>query len=252
MGRSYRRASITIDRITMVLKSGRMVTASLSLCTPRCTPSLVLRACLLPSGSRFKVSSGGFHSALQEDKCPHHHQHQIQGRLSPKGLPPLKGVFQGPSALKNSSKSRMMKKKSKAAGRGSKNAAQSGDSSSADSSGSDSEREMSSPGASSSGLITVQMPDGGKGARWHARRRDPRLNGADLYVVRVTKNGCGNARPCWRCLEWCRWAGIKRMFHWNEETRCFDVVKVNSASPEQYETHADGRLFAGQVRILFV
>ncbi|KAI0270887.1 hypothetical protein BGY98DRAFT_889831, partial [Russula aff. rugulosa BPL654] len=78
-----------------------------------------------------------------------------------------------------------------------------------------------------------------------ARRRDPRINGADLYVARVTKVGMGSAKPCWRCLEWCRWAGVKRIFHWNGEEGKFDMVKVNTAERDQYETHADIRLFAG-------
>lgn len=82
---------------------------------------------------------------------------------------------------------------------------------------------------------------------WSSRRRDPKINGCDLYVARVTKSGCGNARPCWRCLEWCRWAGIKRIFHWNEVTSQFEVVKVNNSEPGHYETHADIRLFAGLV-----
>ncbi|KAH9886716.1 hypothetical protein C8Q73DRAFT_739974 [Cubamyces lactineus] len=80
---------------------------------------------------------------------------------------------------------------------------------------------------------------------WDARRRDPRANGADIYVARFTKNGMGSAKPCWRCLEWCRWAGVKRIFHWNADEGKFDVVKVNSAESGQYETHADIRLFAG-------
>jgi hypothetical protein len=83
---------------------------------------------------------------------------------------------------------------------------------------------------------------------WSARRRDPRINGADLYVARVTKVGMGSAKPCWRCLEWCRWAGVKRIFHWNGEEGKFDMVKVNTAERNQYETHADIRLFAGMVR----
>ena len=37
--------------------------------------------------------------------------------------------------------------------------------------------------------------------RWDARRRDPRVNGADLYVVRVSKAGVGAAKPCWRCVQ---------------------------------------------------
>ncbi|KAL6302598.1 hypothetical protein BKA93DRAFT_929565 [Sparassis latifolia] len=81
--------------------------------------------------------------------------------------------------------------------------------------------------------------------RWDARRRDSRVNGADIYVARFTKNGMGSARPCWRCLEWCKWAGVKRIFHWNNEEGRFDVVKVNSAQRDIYETHADFRLFAG-------
>jgi len=80
---------------------------------------------------------------------------------------------------------------------------------------------------------------------WSARRRDPRINGADIYVARVTKVGMGSARPCWRCLEWCRWAGVKRIFHWNGEEGKFDVVKVNTAERDKYETHADIRLFSG-------
>lgn len=83
---------------------------------------------------------------------------------------------------------------------------------------------------------------------WSARRRDPRINGADIYVARVTKVGMGSAKPCWRCLEWCRWAGVKRIFHWNGEEGKFDMVKVNTAERDQYETHADIRLFAGMVR----
>jgi hypothetical protein len=58
----------------------------------------------------------------------------------------------------------------------------------------------------------------------------------------------GSAKPCWRCLEWCRWAGVKRIFHWNGEEGKFDMVKVNTAERDQYETHADIRLFAGMVR----
>ena len=76
------------------------------------------------------------------------------------------------------------------------------------------------------------------------------MNGADIYVARFTKNGTmGSAAPCWRCLEWCRWAGVKRIFHWNGDEARFDVVKVNSAQGAgMYETHADVRLFAGLVR----
>ncbi|KAH9176072.1 hypothetical protein EDB89DRAFT_2091960 [Lactarius sanguifluus] len=88
-------------------------------------------------------------------------------------------------------------------------------------------------------------PPGEADKAWSARRRDPRINGADIYVARVTKVGMGSARPCWRCVEWCRWAGVKRIFHWNGEDGKFDMVKVNTAERDQYETHADIRLYAG-------
>jgi hypothetical protein len=71
--------------------------------------------------------------------------------------------------------------------------------------------------------------------------------GAVIYVERVTKVGMGRARPCWRCVEWCWRVGVKRIFRWNGDGK-FDVVKVNTAERDQYETNADGRLFAGMVR----
>jgi len=112
-----------------------------------------------------------------------------------------------------------------------------------ESSGSEStENEGSRPAFGSGAGSCCREP--GKG--WDARRRDSRVNGADIYVARFTKNGMGSASPCWRCLEWCRWAGVKRIFHWNGEESKFDVVKVNSAQGDNmYETHADFRLFAG-------
>lgn len=75
------------------------------------------------------------------------------------------------------------------------------------------------------------------------------MNGADLYVVRVTKSGVGNAQPCWRCVRWCAWSGVKRIFHWNPKEGRFDVTKVNDESGGFYQTQEDTRLFAGAVRI---
>lgn len=43
---------------------------------------------------------------------------------------------------------------------------------------------------------------------------------------------------------------MKRIFHWNGEDGKFDMVKVNTAERDQYETHADIRLYAGMVRCL--
>lgn len=81
-----------------------------------------------------------------------------------------------------------------------------------------------------------------------ARRRDAKVNGADIYVVRVTKQGMGCAKPCWRCLEWARWAGVRRIFHWDEAQGRFLVVKVNAVQIEAYGTHSDVRVFSGLVR----
>ncbi|KAF9497395.1 hypothetical protein BDN71DRAFT_1387677 [Pleurotus eryngii] len=69
--------------------------------------------------------------------------------------------------------------------------------------------------------------------------RDHRLNGADLYVVRVTKVGLGSAKPCNRCVYWCRWAGIRRIYHWDQGSSAFLCVKVNDYGTEGYETRAD-------------
>ena len=76
---------------------------------------------------------------------------------------------------------------------------------------------------------------------YHDRRRDSRVNGSDLYVARVTKGGLGCAKPCWRCLEWCRWAGIKRVFHFSSNGT-LEVIKVSEARPEDmYSTAYDVR-----------
>ncbi|KAG2757714.1 hypothetical protein P692DRAFT_20711722 [Suillus brevipes Sb2] len=80
--------------------------------------------------------------------------------------------------------------------------------------------------------------------RWDARRRDSRVNGADIYVARVIKNGLGAAKPCWRCIHWCWWFGVKRIFHWNPVVGDFEVLKVNEGFKDHYETQTDVRLFA--------
>lgn len=179
-------------------------------------------------------------------------QQQMNNRRSPKGASPLRGVFQGPGCNKRSQKL----KKSKNTRHGSisrpqKRSPSSDSSSSGEASGSEtSGRDSPAPQSPLAEVMPV-ITEGGGGCRgWHSRRRDARMNGADIYVARITKNGLGNAKPCWRCLEWCKWAGIKRIFHWNEETKQFDVVKVNNAQLDQYETHADIRLFAGLVSFI--
>ena len=116
----------------------------------------------------------------------------------------------------------------------------------------------------------------------HPRRARTRINGADIYVVRTTKKGLGNAKPCWRCLEWCRWAGVRRIFYWDATANddgdddelssgdCssdsasvdstdtwekpkgrWEVVKVNSCRVEDcYITSTDGRILCGEVSII--
>jgi len=71
-------------------------------------------------------------------------------------------------------------------------------------------------------------PEPGADRSRDVRQRMRRANGADIYVVRVTKHGLGCAKPCWRCIAWCRWAGVRRVFHWDEAAKTFLCVKVNS------------------------
>ncbi|KAI0363235.1 hypothetical protein BV20DRAFT_1031658 [Pilatotrama ljubarskyi] len=198
---------------------------------------------------------------------------QVQGmeRRGQKGLRAPRSVFQGPPASPTippstttgptttaTGSSKPMKAKNKRRQRStSRNSSSSspspvlggGSSGSEDGSGSEGPSPRSStsscgiPASARTASRSCQLKEADK--LWDARRRDPRANGADIYVARFTKNGMGSAKPCWRCLEWCRWAGVKRIFHWNAEEGKFDVVKVNSAESGQYETHADIRLFAG-------
>jgi len=118
----------------------------------------------------------------------------------------------------------------------------------------------------------------------HPRRSRTRVNGADIYVVRTTKKGLGNAKPCWRCLEWCRWAGVRRIFYWDASANdddddgqlsggdCpsdsasvdstdtwekpkgrWEVVKVNSCRVEDcYITSSDGRILCGEVSMILL
>lgn len=159
-----------------------------------------------------------------------------------KGARALSGGFQGPADqpphhhTSSKSKSRRRSPRSSSPTHGSGRRSGEGSGSGSESSGSE---------GSSAGGCCRELDKG-----WDARRRDPRVNGADIYVARFTKNGTmGSAAPCWRCLEWCRWAGVKRIFHWNGDEARFDVVKVNNAQGAgMYETHADVRLFAGLVR----
>ena len=90
------------------------------------------------------------------------------------------------------------------------------------------------------------LPVGGRQAEkeWSA---GPRINVADIYVAWLTKVDMGSARPCWRCVEWCR-SGVKRIFHWNGDGYKFDVVKVDKADRDQYRHSAFRR--NGETRLI--
>jgi len=80
----------------------------------------------------------------------------------------------------------------------------------------------------------------------NSRRRNAKVNGADVYVARITRSGVamGSAKPCCRCLQWCHWAGIKRVFHWDPISCHWERVTVNMPGSDHYSTTADFRLWA--------
>jgi hypothetical protein len=83
----------------------------------------------------------------------------------------------------------------------------------------------------------------------NGHHRLSRANGADIYVTCVGRGGVlGTAHPCARCVQWCAWAGIRRVFHWSPTTHRFEVVKVADAKTSVvYATTADRRLASGLV-----
>ncbi|KAJ6463565.1 hypothetical protein C8R45DRAFT_840962 [Mycena sanguinolenta] len=89
------------------------------------------------------------------------------------------------------------------------------------------------------GAVPGGVPQGFR----RGRSRFPKLNGCDLYVCRIRADGgFGCSKPCWRCVDWCAWAGIRRIFHWSVEEERFICLKVRDASQaECYETTADVR-----------
>lgn len=189
-------------------------------------PSIASLACLLRSRRKFKAWKGGFYE-LQSNHNPNMVQKGQKG-------PPSKGGGERSHP----------KARTKTGRRGNKSTCT--DTQTARAVGED---DSESPMASERSSLEAESTHGtfDPNRNWSVRRRDARVNGADLYVARFTKNGMGSAKPCWRCLEWSRWAGVKRIFHWNADENKFDVVKVNSEQREPYETHSDVRLFAGAV-----
>ncbi|KAG8736879.1 hypothetical protein FRC10_008792 [Ceratobasidium sp. 414] len=99
--------------------------------------------------------------------------------------------------------------------------------------------------------------------------RDSRANGGDIYVVRVRSSRSstpagsdtnatpvGSALPCTRCLIWCRWAGIRRVFYWASasDTDADGAGGFTSIKPAQilccvgtagYVTQADRKISEG-------
>lgn len=90
---------------------------------------------------------------------------------------------------------------------------------------------------------SAQRSHGTRHQRDHCR--DSKLRGCDLYVARISKCGqaSGKAAPCWRCIQWSKWAGVKRIYHWNEENGRFEAIKLNDPDVgNAYETTSDGFL----------
>lgn len=199
----------------MGMKITLEATASLCRCTPRCMLSSTSLACLHRSESRFKARVG--------ENCCMKHEGQIQTNQNSTfhgseratrritGVPQSRTGKHGPRTPYKTANSNIRVE----------------------------ENSRSSEETSCGPFDSSKSRD--------SRRRDSRLNGADIYVARVTKNGMGSAKPCWRCLHWCHWAGIKRIFHWNNTASRWEVVKVNSPGTDQYETTTDTRLYARKV-----
>jgi len=248
--RSSRVATTTTGRTTTAPRCARAGTASPYRCTRRCTPYSASLACRRPSASSRARAPARPRSYKHRSPLHMHHQHRHHqhdnGRLKAR-RPSLHArgtrvAFHGPSPPS-------AKRKSAAGTRGGGNrsgdAGRSGSGAGAGSENDGGKQRVQLSESACRSHSGTPAPPGEADKAWSARRRDPRINGADLYVARVTKVGMGSAKPCWRCVEWCRWAGVKRIFHWNGEDGKFDMVKVNTAERDQYETHADIRLYAG-------
>ncbi|KAJ7092448.1 hypothetical protein B0H15DRAFT_938552 [Mycena belliarum] len=86
-----------------------------------------------------------------------------------------------------------------------------------------------------------------KRARARHSRGGRDISGATLYVCRVTKDGFGCSKPCWRCVNWCEWAGVKRIFYWSVDEGRFVCLKVGAAGDQNiYQTAADTRFTRGR------
>lgn len=194
-------------------------TVSLCQCTQRCTQSSMSLACLLRSRSRFKARR-------DENYCL---KHGIQEQNPQQ----QKGLSHGAQATRKRNKGR-----NEGRGPSKKIIAPSPEIDRVDRGV---EAALADPCCSFEdrkfGMVNNKS--------WDSRRRDSKLNGADIYVARITKHGMGSAKPCWRCLYWCYWAGIRRIFHWDDIANKWAVVRVNNPGKAQYQTTSDSRLYAG-------
>ena len=241
--RLSRAATTTTGRTTTGPRCARAGTASPYRCTRRCMPYSASPACLRPSASsreRAPARLRSYKHRAPKNPCLHHHPHNDGCLKARRPSLHARGTRVAFHAHGSSPSPPAKRKSAEARGGGGSG---SGDVGRNGSGGAGGEKRN----ASCRSHAASPAPPGEADKAWSARRRDPRINGADIYVARVTKVGMGSAKPCWRCVEWCRWAGVKRIFHWNGEDGKFDMVKVNTAERDQYETHADIRLYAGMV-----
>jgi hypothetical protein len=73
-----------------------------------------------------------------------------------------------------------------------------------------------------------------------------RTNGADIYVVRTNAAGPADAAPCARCLAWCTWSGVRRVFFWSAARGSFACARVAQPGESVYATRSDRTRGVGQ------
>lgn len=60
--------------------------------------------------------------------------------------------------------------------------------------------------------------------------------GGECYIHLLN---CCETKRRFASVDWCRWADIKRIFHWGVLTSGFKCVKVSDLDAEHYRTQAD-------------
>ena len=192
--RPSRAGTTTTGRTTTAPRCAHAGTASPYRCTQRCTPYSASPACRRPSASNRARAPARLrsykHCAPPKSLCPHHYSHNDGCSKARRPSLHVRGTRVAFHAYGPSPPAAAAKRKSAAEARR----------------GAGSEKQ-----SACRSHVTSPVPPGESDKAWSARRRDPRINGADIYVARVTKVEMGNARPYWRCVE-CRWAGVKRIF----------------------------------------